>query len=60
LYDEYKLLARLEAKIALSMLFDFAPRLRRRDANAPLAWRAGGVVRGLKTLPVMLAKVAAH
>jgi cytochrome P450 len=54
LYDEYELLARLEAKIALSMLFDFAPRLRRRDANAPLAWRAGGVVRGLKTLPVTL------
>jgi cytochrome P450 len=47
-------LARLEAKIALPMLFDFAPRLRRPDANAPLAWRAGGVVRGLKTLPVTL------
>jgi cytochrome P450 len=47
-------LARLEAQIPLPILLKQAPQLRRADPQAPLGWRKGGVVRGLKALPVDL------
>ncbi len=47
-------LARLEAGIAVPTLLRRAPRLRRPDPAAPVAWRGGAIVRGLESLPVLL------
>lgn len=47
-------LARLEAQVAVPALLRRAPRLRRPDPGAPLAWRGTAVVRGLASLPVLL------
>lgn len=47
-------LARLEAQIAVPALLRRAPRLRRLDPGAPVAWRGTAVVRGLDALPVLL------
>lgn len=47
-------LARLEAQVAVPALLRRAPRLRRPDPGAPVAWRAGAIVRGLESLPLLL------
>jgi cytochrome P450 len=43
-------LARLEAQVALPLLFERFPRLRLPEA--PLIWRDGLVLRGLRELPL--------
>ncbi len=47
-------LARLEAQIAVPALLRRAPKLRRPDPAAPVAWRGSAIVRGLDSLPVLL------
>lgn len=47
-------LARLEAEIAFSRLFDRFPQIKLDSDPATLRWRAGTVLRGLETLPVRL------
>ncbi len=47
-------LARLEARIAVPALLRRAPRLRRPDPTAPVAWRGSAIDRGLESLPVLL------
>jgi cytochrome P450 len=47
-------LARLEAQVAVPALLRRAPNLRRADPGAPVAWRGSAIVRGLRSLPVLL------